>query len=158
MAKRTRVRAGRRDRRKAKQSGFTREATANPRKKGHHLYESPAADPLPEEAGGKPPSPSARGRCADGTTIHDFTPAPALGVKTCRFCGTQRKMAERDFSRKTGGRLSVPKKLKEKVAPAESPPKGPPSAKKPTPCRDHDFRYDADLGIYQCRYCEAVTK
>ena len=40
MARRaTRLRQNRRDRRKAKESGFAREGTSNPKRVGHHLYE-----------------------------------------------------------------------------------------------------------------------
>jgi len=44
-SKKSRKRAGRRDRRKAKASGYRREGTTNPRKKGHHAYDARSTGP-----------------------------------------------------------------------------------------------------------------
>lgn len=38
--RKSRKRNNRRDRRKAKQSGFRREGTVNPKKHGHHIYDA----------------------------------------------------------------------------------------------------------------------
>lgn len=43
-SKKSRVRASRRDRRKAKQSEYRREGTGNPRKHGHHPYDARDAE------------------------------------------------------------------------------------------------------------------
>jgi hypothetical protein len=154
MPKSTRTRATRRDRRKAKQSDFAREATANPRKKGHHLYEAPAHGTSDESA-----TPARNPSCADGTVVHDFLSDRDLGIKTCRYCGTRRKLTPAEFS-KAANPLPIPKEWREKAQPrpatsSERPTEQPPAE---VHCRNHAFVYDTELGIYRCRHCDAVTK
>lgn len=156
MPRKSHTRASRRDRRKAKQSEFAREGTTNPRKKGHHMYETPSS------AAEEKPTTVSR-VCREDPRLHEFTLFPDLGVKACSGCGLRQKMAESEFIR-GGNSIRIPDTIRQKVAKptVTQPGQGTEKAVAPPviPCRsgEHDLRKDPELGIRVCRNCDFFTK
>ncbi len=143
MAKKSRQRSNRRDRRKAKASGFAREGTANPRKKGHHAYIDPLSAATPDR-----PASSTEPPCLRDFALHDFIFLSELGVEQCRLCGCMQKPEAPPESPFPGQHLELAPE------PARRSPVSRPPTPMKSPCRGaHEYRSRPDLGIDTCAEC-----